>query len=102
MMDKRNATPPPPAAGGSVLTPEEIRRIELNRLKGIYQLRGRPCSLTLFYHSKSKAEATRARGKLLVDAKCEPETPSRSGPSCVHFTDSAQATEARFTPWEVF
>ncbi|KAJ8596481.1 hypothetical protein M405DRAFT_726158 [Rhizopogon salebrosus TDB-379] len=32
-MDKRNATPPPPAAGGSVLTPEEIRRIELNRLK---------------------------------------------------------------------
>jgi hypothetical protein len=42
MMDKRIATSPPPAAGGSVLTPEEIRRIELNRLKGTYQpVRGR-------------------------------------------------------------
>ena len=93
MADQRNATSPPPTAEKSLLTPEEIKRIELNRLRGTRLYEDVRVSiffqLILFYHSKSEAETTRTRSKFLINAKCEPETTSRSGPGCVHFTDCA-------------
>lgn len=85
----------PSASASSTLTPEDAKRFELNRLRGVYEF-GLPSFIPLnVIISQSQTKASGRRGcSILVGPECKPEaTPRRD--LCDFDLGHLQAAQAR-------